>query len=79
VRYCPHLQGCSCRKPQPGMLLDLASRHAIDLSRSVMIGDKHTDVQAGLNACCHSLMIGTPGNGDLLSIAKRLQSEEVLS
>lgn len=79
VRYCPHLQGCSCRKPQPGMLLDLASRHGIDLSRSVMIGDKHADVQAGLNAGCYAIMVGAPGNDDLLSIAKRLKSEEVLS
>ena len=79
VRYCPHLKGCSCRKPAPGMLLDLAYRHGIDMSRSVMIGDKHADVQAGLAAGCHALLSGAPGHYDWLAIARRLESEEVLS
>jgi len=54
VYHCPHdLQpACFCRKPQPGMLLDAASRYAIDLNASWMIGDSDTDVQAGRNAAC---------------------------
>ncbi|MDR0993138.1 MAG: HAD-IIIA family hydrolase [Verrucomicrobiota bacterium] len=38
------------RKPNPGMLLEAATRHHLDLSRSWMIGDRETDVQTGRNA-----------------------------
>lgn len=53
--FCPHHptegQGeykrhCDCRKPAPGMLLSLAKTHTIDMPRSMMIGDKETDMQA---------------------------------
>jgi len=54
VYYCPHhpaISGeCSCRKPKPGMLLDAAEKHNIDLSNSIIIGDKERDIEAGLNA-----------------------------
>ena len=36
-----------CRKPAPGMLLRAAAEHNIDLSRSVLVGDRCTDLQAG--------------------------------
>jgi D-glycero-D-manno-heptose 1,7-bisphosphate phosphatase len=54
VYYCPHESqpGCRCRKPAPGMLLDAAQAHDIDLSASWMIGDSETDVEAGRNAGC---------------------------
>lgn len=39
-----------CRKPAPGMLLQTAKEHDIALSRSVLIGDKESDVQAGMAA-----------------------------
>ena len=38
------------RKPNPGMILRAACKHGIDLDRSVMVGDKVTDMQAALNA-----------------------------
>lgn len=53
--FCPHHategQGgykveCNCRKPGPGMLLSLAKANEIDMSRSMMIGDKDSDMQA---------------------------------
>lgn len=56
VYHCPHHPAgsvaayaveCDCRKPAPGMLLQAAREHALDLSRSVMIGDKTSDTQAG--------------------------------
>jgi len=54
VYHCPHgeQQSCSCRKPQPGMLLDAARKYDIDLKMSWMIGDSEADVQAGRNAGC---------------------------
>lgn len=54
VYYCPHekLPACGCRKPAPGMLLDAARTHQLDLAASWMIGDSSADVQAGRNAGC---------------------------
>jgi len=48
---------CMCRKPNPGMLLDAAKRHDLDLARSFMIGDRWRDVEAGQRAGCTSLFI----------------------
>ncbi len=44
-RLCPHQDedGCSCRKPKPGMFLDLAAAYGIDLARSTHIGDADKD------------------------------------
>lgn len=52
--YCCHdlHEGCLCRKPAPGLILTAARRHEVDLSRSFMIGDSETDVQAGRAAGC---------------------------
>ena len=54
VYYCPHhpsINGeCSCRKPKPGMLIQAAQEFDIDLSNSVLIGDKQRDIDAALNA-----------------------------
>jgi D-glycero-D-manno-heptose 1,7-bisphosphate phosphatase len=48
VFYCTHLSSerCSCRKPAPGMILEAANKHAVDLSQSVFFGDSDTDEQA---------------------------------
>ncbi len=50
---------CSCRKGEPGLLLQAASEHGIDLSRSYMIGDKEADIEAGEKAGCSSLLVLT--------------------
>jgi D-glycero-D-manno-heptose 1,7-bisphosphate phosphatase len=55
-------QACQCRKPQPKMILDLASREGLDLSRSVMVGDRLIDVAAGRSAGCKAILVRT-GNG----------------
>ncbi len=54
VYYCPHLQeeNCSCRKPKPGMLLQAAMDLGADLTKSVLVGDRETDLQAGQVAGC---------------------------
>lgn len=52
VYCCPHHPEygeritCTCRKPSPGMLKQAQIEHHLDLARSLMIGDKHTDMQA---------------------------------
>jgi len=57
----------SCRKPAPGMILELAARWNIDLAASVMIGDRDSDVAAGTAAGCHAYLFdGT----DLAALAE---------
>lgn len=52
--YCPHGPDdrCRCRKPAPGLLEDAARELDLDLSRSAMIGDKPSDLEAGRAAGC---------------------------
>jgi D-glycero-D-manno-heptose 1,7-bisphosphate phosphatase len=59
IYYCPHdyKPSCSCRKPAPGMLLEAARTHAIDLGSSWMIGDSEIDMQAGANAGCKTARV----------------------
>jgi len=70
VYYCPHhpihgvgeyRRDCGCRKPAPGMILRAAKEHSLDLRRSVLIGDKATDIEAGRAAgvgCCILVLTG---------------------
>ena len=48
IRVCPHddADGCECRKPKPGMLVEAAREHGIALERSFMVGDRRNDVEA---------------------------------
>lgn len=52
ICFCPHAPevNCECRKPKPKMIIDAAGELNIDLSKSIMIGDKHSDVKAGESA-----------------------------
>jgi D-glycero-D-manno-heptose 1,7-bisphosphate phosphatase len=52
VVVCPHddADRCDCRKPLPGMIIDSARRHGIDLASSFTVGDRWRDVDAGRSA-----------------------------
>jgi D-glycero-D-manno-heptose 1,7-bisphosphate phosphatase len=52
ICVCPHddADGCSCRKPRPGMLLHAAGRLGLDLARSASVGDRWRDVEAASRA-----------------------------
>lgn len=50
--------GCTCRKPRPGLLYALQARNDLDLSKSYMVGDRETDVQAGQAAGTRTVRIG---------------------
>lgn len=78
--YCPHhphkgYEGeiealkidCDCRKPKPGMLLQAAKEHHIDLSESWMIGDSENDTLAGKSAGCKTAYIGKEDHGQDIS------------
>lgn len=59
VLLCPHRpdEGCRCRKPAPGLLVDAATRLGIDLSDAVMIGDHEHDLEAARRAGCSSILL----------------------
>lgn len=58
VYYCPHhpAEGCDCRKPRPGLLLQAAAAYQIDLQRSYFIGDSIGDVEAALAVGCSPIL-----------------------
>ncbi|MCB1189792.1 MAG: HAD family hydrolase [Leptospiraceae bacterium] len=69
VYFCPHhpTEGlgeyktkCNCRKPAPGMILQAKQEFPIDLSSSVLVGDKESDIIAGLNAKVATNMLVSP-------------------
>jgi D-glycero-D-manno-heptose 1,7-bisphosphate phosphatase len=77
VKVCPHddLDQCDCRKPKPGMLLRAASEWSVDLSASVMVGDRWRDIEAGRRAGCSTIWIRskydepTGANADLVAVS----------
>jgi len=75
--FCPHHKDftgdCSCRKPKPGMLLQAAADFDIDMSKSFMLGDRMSDLNAGANAGCAAsclVMTGYAGEKEALEAAQ---------
>jgi len=64
ILHCPHgpADGCSCRKPQPGMLLDGAAITGASLPDSVLFGDKPSDIAAGRAASVGRCFLVGPGD-----------------
>ncbi len=48
---------CECRKPKPGAFMTLSQKYNIDLSKSIMVGDRAKDIEAAKNANCPSVFI----------------------
>ena len=59
VKVCYHddADGCSCRKPAPGMILEVAQEQDVDLARSYMVGDRWKDIEAGERAGTTTILI----------------------
>jgi D-glycero-D-manno-heptose 1,7-bisphosphate phosphatase len=55
----PYRETCECRKPKPGLLLRAAAELGLDLSRSIMVGDKPSDVEAGQAAGAATVLVLT--------------------
>ncbi len=49
--------GCTCRKPKPGLILQAAEKYNIDLSQSWMVGDRWKDIAAGKSAGVRTIFI----------------------
>ena len=65
ILICPHHPDdrCACRKPEPGLLHEASERHKVNLSRSFLIGDHHTDIEAGARAGLETVLVRT-GRGE---------------
>ncbi|MBR9884858.1 MAG: HAD family hydrolase [Oceanospirillales bacterium] len=59
IVHCPHYHNgkdqhlsvnCQCRKPKPGMILEMAAKHSIPLEQAIMVGDKASDMEAARQA-----------------------------
>ena len=72
IACCPHLPdaGCKCRKPAPGMLLELMQQLGVPNSATVFVGDSLRDVEAGMAAGCRVVLVRT-GNGTAAEAAAR--------
>ena len=59
IKVCYHVDqdGCGCRKPKPGLLLDAAREWDVDRAQSVMVGDRWRDIEAGKAAGCKTIWI----------------------
>ena len=75
VYMCPHKpeDGCSCRKPLPGLLLQAAKDLSLDLQRSWMIGDAWSDVLAGTAAGMRGTILLKTGRGTAQLLQGRLE------
>ncbi len=65
ILVCPHDpdDGCSCRKPQPGLFMEAAFKWHIDLERSFVISDKWQDARAARAVGCTSMLLQSPWIG----------------
>jgi len=83
ILVCPHdaEDGCSCRKPEVGLLTEAAFKWHLDLERSFVVSDKWQDAEAARRVGCTSLLLKSPwvGGGhhdfvgdDLKEITRRI-------
>jgi D-glycero-D-manno-heptose 1,7-bisphosphate phosphatase len=76
VLYCPHRpeDGCACRKPQAGMLLQAAAEMGINLRKSYLVGDAASDLVAGQQVGCRSCLVLTGrGKHELLTALRSVE------
>ena len=79
VYYCPHTaeQGCECRKPREGLLREAAAEWRLDLSRSVLVGDSMSDVEAARAADCKIILFDRTGCKTRKSVAEAITVKRV--
>ncbi|MBF0612671.1 MAG: D-glycero-beta-D-manno-heptose 1,7-bisphosphate 7-phosphatase [Magnetococcales bacterium] len=72
IYHCPHhnADGCSCRKPKPGMILQAQKDWGFDPKHTWMVGDTQRDMEAARAAGCNAALVLT-GHGDA-SLAQQL-------
>ena len=79
---CPHHpdENCGCRKPNPGLLMEARDRYGVDLTRTVLIGDHETDLEAAASAGVDAILVlsgrarTVPINASVRHVAHDLRS-----
>jgi D-glycero-D-manno-heptose 1,7-bisphosphate phosphatase len=81
VYVCPHhpeakeeryRQECGCRKPKPGLFLQAAKEHDLDINRSYVVGDRWSDIKAAAACGARGVLVLTGyGRGDLQFIGPK--------
>lgn len=74
IRVCYHddQDFCSCRKPQPGLLMQAAKDWQIDLPASFMVGDRWKDIESGRRAGCKTILIDCKYREDVPTVPDHL-------
>ncbi len=64
IFFCPHMpqDGCDCRKPSPGLIVQAQLKYHIDLAASIMVGDSARDIECAHNAGCGCSILVKTGN-----------------
>jgi D-glycero-D-manno-heptose 1,7-bisphosphate phosphatase len=65
IYHCPHEGGCECRKPLPGMFERAAHEHTLDLTRSIVIGDRRSDMEAAAAVGARGVLVLASGEAPL--------------
>ena len=80
IVFCPHHpdDGCECRKPAPGLLLDLSRRYGVSLSGVPIVGDSLRDIEAAMSVGGRPILVLT-GNGQATAEKLRLRGDSVES
>lgn len=73
IVYCPHNpeDNCYCRKPKPGLLLEIARYFNIDLEHALLVGDSKRDIQAAQAVHCQAVWVKT---GKKMPLSKEIPS-----
>jgi D-glycero-D-manno-heptose 1,7-bisphosphate phosphatase len=79
VFFCPHKpeDGCTCRKPLPGLLRTIGERYGVDLRETYMIGDSLRDLRAGVAVGCAPHLVRTGKGARLDAKALRALAAEI--
>lgn len=78
---CPHQDSddCECRKPKPKMLLDAIRDFEFDHTRTYMVGDRPTDVQAGKAAGTRTIFLKTTPHGNGSSTGADYTADDIIA
>ncbi len=79
IYYCPHLpdENCECRKPKPGMLLQIKQDFPEEFANSILVGDSLRDIEAAHAAGCRAALVRT-GKGLQTEADQRLSKNVVV-
>lgn len=79
IFFCPHSpeDGCSCRKPEPGLILEALKKYGIAAKDSVMVGDSAKDIECAKKAGCrYAILVKTGNYGQAVSV---LEEKKIFS